>query len=440
MFRLKKTAREVKAGEPANQEDQENCTPTLQLVKNALLPIDHALTIPQLQRAQKPAGGDDSITTPCFVPSTSALRNSKSEPTSKVLKNITNTLHRGKQPVRGNITISTLLSEIVETKEDEPSQKHPRAASSPASPLKKQQKKPKQDEGWKYPRDNIGALEILSDLKLEIVSDIKAELEGPLFLFRHLESNGRLDAGVLKLFSRCPEIDSIDMAPSYASHLNDVGLVQSSLLPARKCTVSLFGGFEHVKVLDLTNVHIFDDELRFIIKLGSLQALGLSGTKISNKGLKYLSIHAKFKANLQCLKLCYIEGVGVAGLDSISGKEGFKALYELDLWGIDALKLMDCQGLARSTSLQKLRLPQGLFNLVEERHSYYREIRKDHPGLILTCSGLESLSEGELKQQLKLHKRYFEDIFLNVSQELLLNRAMEIVRELEVQERLYKII
>jgi hypothetical protein len=246
-----------------------------------------------------------------------------------------------------------------------------------------------------------------------------------------------LSGKVLKLFNLCPGIETIDLSPSYAGHMSEIGLMEPSALPVAKCTVPIFGGYSSVKVLDCTNVHIVDDDLRFLIKLGKLQALGLSGTKITNKGLKYLATHSKFKAALQCIKLCYIEGIDGAGLAHLCS--GFTNLREIDLWGCEQLKIKDLQCF-KASSVKKVRLPAGLHDHIEDYHHKYQQLGRDHPELVMNPNELECLCEAQLRAQLILHKPCFPDIYLNVPKSSMLQRLTTILAELCVQEHLFPLI
>lgn len=255
------------------------------------------------------------------------------------------------------------------------------------------------------------------------------------FLFKYAVE--MLSGKVLKLFGLCPDIETIDLSPSYAGHMSEIGLMEPSALPVAKCTVPIFGGYSSVKVLDCTNVHIVDDDLRFLIKLGKLQALGLSGTKITNKGLKYLATHSTFKTNLRCIKLCYIEAIDGAGLAHLCS--GFTNLREIDLWGCEQLELKDLQCLATS-SIKKARLPAGLHERIEDYHHKYQQVGRDHPELVTNPTEIECLCEAELRAQLALHKPYFPDIYLNVPKSIMLQRLKTILAELYTQERLFPLI
>lgn len=230
----------------------------------------------------------------------------------------------------------------------------------------------------------------------------------------------------------------MNLAPTYANKINDLGMIGSSLIPARKCTVPLFGGYEQLKVLDFTNVHIVDDDLRFLIKLSKLQALGLSGTKVTDKGLKYLATHAGFKTTLQCLKLCYVECVKAAGLEQLCSS--FKCLYELDIWGCDHLELVDLKGLISLKSLKKARLPAAIQTLVDERHALYHDVYRAHIGLVSSPGQVAGLTDDELRAQLTVHRKCYSDIFLAAPRDALIRRLESILVEFELQEALYRLM
>lgn len=215
-------------------------------------------------------------------------------------------------------------------------------------------------------------------------------------------------------------------------------MVGSSLIPARKCTVPLFGGFEQLKVLDFTNVHLVDDDLRFLIKLSKLQALGLSGTKITDKGLKYLATHSSFKGTLQCLKLCYVESVKAPGLEQLCS--GFKSLHELDIWGCDQLEVLDLKGICTLKGLKKARLPAAIQTLVDDRHALYHELYRSHPAAIRSAKDISSLGDEELRAQLAFHRKLFPDIFMAAPRDALIRRLEGILAEIDLQEALYRLM
>lgn len=442
MFKLKKPGSVLENRLEALEEgNKENRTPTLQESKAAS--IDHALTIPRLARPHNETDQADGPTqlTPCFMPS-AAVR-SRSDPVPKVLRNVTNTIGR---PPKVEPEVSALLVEIANSQKGS-KKPVPTEPSSQLSPVKAK-KRVKAQAQWSYTNDKSGCDAILKDLGLDA-----GDFSSPADIFHYLERSSKpavyyicfnnisiiemLSGKALKLFSLCPGIETIDMSPSYAGHMNELGLLEPSAMLVAKCTVPIFGGFASVKVLDFTNVHIVDDDLRFLIKLGKLQALGLSGTKITNKGLKYVATHSTFKSTLQCIKLCYVAEIDGAGLDHLCG--GFRKLCEIDLWGCDQLELKDLTGLA-SSSLKKVRLPAGLHERVEEYHHRYQKLGRDHPELVLGLEAVEHLSEAELRTQLKLHKPYFPDVYLNVPKSTMLQRLKAILTELQTQEHLFPLI
>jgi hypothetical protein len=273
--------------------------------------------------------------------------------------------------------------------------------------------------------------------KLDLAID-KADLDQlttPLMLFRYLEDKGLLSSQVLSYFAGFPLIDSLNMSPSYSSCLNEFGLVVNGRFPWKKCTVPLFNGFDKLAVLDLTNVMIGDDELRYLIKLRSLKALGLAGTNITNKGLKYLGKHAEFTKGLQCIKLCYnllIDDLGISYL------AGFSTLAEIDLWGCEKISMAGCTSLVKNNAmLSKVRLPAAVAERINELHHIYSGLARKHCDIILKAADCLTLDEESLKRQLKFHRTQFTDIFFNVPKEDLLRRLCQILTERCQQERLF---
>ncbi len=242
---------------------------------------------------------------------------------------------------------------------------------------------------------------------------------------------------MLKYFAQYPIIDSVNFVPTYAGRVNQLGLVEKSALSAKKCTAPLYGGYSNVKILDFTNVHITDDELRFLIKMPKLQAVGLSGTKITNKGLKYLSQHATFQDTLQCLKLCYVENINGQGLTFLC--DTFKNIKEFDLWGCNQLSLLDLKSLL-NLRMMKVRVPEDIHTLITDRHNFYSALSRKHTDLVLNVKEIQELEDMELVRQLKYHRKHFKDIYVNVARDELLHKLENILTEINIQENLFAII
>lgn len=454
MFRLKGAQGGGAAAAGDLGEDKENRTPTLHEIKADPI-ISHAMTMPPRSAAR--VEGTAAGTTPCFVASETAGSQSRSAPGPKALRNVTNTGMAGRRPVPAyDEDLTGLLTAIVHDDKAAAGLLMPGSSAAPSlkrpagAPLSQDSKRPKAGVQWVYSADKAGCAAVSAALDLGLSADITRSLGTPVGLFRHLEESGtqecfhpaltrlgQLSSAVLRVFSQCPGIDSLNLTPTYGFQINDLGLVKPGALSPHKCTVPLFSGFAGVRVVDLTNVHIVDDDLRFLIRLERLQALGLSGTKITNKGLKYLATHAGFKGSLRCIKLCYVEGVSLAGLEHLCA--GFKRLSEADLWGCEQLALADCKPFLCG-GVAKLRLPAELHGLIDDRHHYYGGLSRRHPELLMAPVGLEAMGEGELKRQLKMHKPQFTDIYLNLPVEALRARLGKILAVLEIQERLYALL
>ena len=261
---------------------------------------------------------------------------------------------------------------------------------------------------WPYSSDHEGVRRICSELGflIEGFTDCKSPRE----LFEKLEGSGQskkqfanLSPAVLKLFSNCPEIQTLDMSGSYAGRLNAVGLIDSPPFPVQGCTRPLYGGFAELLVLDLTNVQIGDDELRYLIKLAKLQALGLSGTGVTDKGLRYLSRHATFVGTLQCLKLCYAQKITDVGLSHL---KGFPRLSEIDLLGIEGITVTGCVDMLSepltNCQLSKLRLPLPIKDRLDELHFAYQRQSQTVP--------FEQMDLEEIRSQLRVHRKHYPDV------------------------------
>jgi hypothetical protein len=182
MFKLKKlgSVLENKA-EALKEGDKENRTPTLKEGKAAS--IDHALTIPRLERAHNDMSevSESTLVTPCFMSSTT-LR-SQSDPVPKVLRNVTNTL--GRTP-KVEPEVSALLVEIANSQKGSKKSELPKEPSSQLSPVKLK-KRVKAEAHWSYTDDREGCASIKKDLGLSL----DGEFDSPIDLFRHLERSSK---------------------------------------------------------------------------------------------------------------------------------------------------------------------------------------------------------------------------------------------------------
>lgn len=188
MFKLKKPGPVLESKvEALKEEDKENRTPTLQEGKAAS--IDHALTIPRLERPNtgiSHVSGSTQVT-PCFMPST-ALR-SRSDPVPKVLRNVTNIL--GRTP-KVEPEVSALLVEIANSQKGSKKSELLKEPSSQLSPVKSK-KRVKAEVHWSYTNDRDGCASIQKDLGL----DLDRKFNSPIDLFRHLERSSKYVASLL---------------------------------------------------------------------------------------------------------------------------------------------------------------------------------------------------------------------------------------------------
>lgn len=253
---------------------------------------------------------------------------------------------------------------------------------------------------WRFQDSEADAKQVASILDLD-----PSESAGKISdLFKKLEAEGKLSQKVLQFFAHCPFIATLNLTPSYAGKLNEIGLLAEPAFDPTRCTVPLYAGYRNLKALDMTNVLIGDDEIRYLIKLESLEALGLSGTGITAKGLKYLSVHAKFSKSLTCLKLCYAQKIGDEAIPAIAG---FERLQELDLLGAD-ISVAGCLELAPNarSSLQRLRLPSNAMQYLYDMNAYFSDKKLDE-------LGASNVGTHRLKEMLKIFKRKYQDVFLS---------------------------
>lgn len=254
-----------------------------------------------------------------------------------------------------------------------------------------------------------GVEKFLDEIKALLGLDEKIldGFETRLDLFRLLERRGLLSHKALSIFSKCAEIESLDLGPSYADRMNKVGLISKGPFTVANCTVPIYTGFTGLKVLDMTRVPVVDEDLRYIIRLERLQALGLSCTKISWKGLRYLSKHARFIGSLLCLKLCYMENLGD---ESFGHLKAFSSLSEIDLYGSDSITLRSLLDLFPanpiSSKLRQVRLPDRLFATIRGNHLAYEGLMKKR-NLLQDPDKAFDLSEDEIKHELKMHQKQY---------------------------------
>ena len=301
------------------------------------------------------------------------------------------------------------ISEEVELHEEPSSKlKRPKIETANVVTLKKLETE------WVSSDDLHGAIALSERIGVNI--PVEEQIDGYLSLFKYMETNRELGPKALRVYAACPQIQSVMMTPSYGSEINEIGLLKGGPFSAIGCTRPFFGGYANLLVLDLTCVPIVDDDIRYLIKLSKLQALGLSGTKVSAKGLRYLVKYAQFSKSLRCLKLCCME---LFDDQAMSELVGFSGLQELDLVGNQRITL---RGLlkfigdfAEKCPLKRLRLPTKISDGLRDRHLIYRELGGQNTDLIQDIGQLDAHGNKiELKRQLKLHQKTYPDIFLNL--------------------------
>lgn len=260
-------------------------------------------------------------------------------------------------------------------------------------------------------------------------------------LFNFLENEGRLSPEVLKAFCKSTQIFAVNMTRSYAGTMCESGLISAAKYSAKLCTKQFYCGFQQLLTIDFTNVKLGDDELRYIIRLSKLQALGLSGTLITDKGIKYLSIHSTFKTILKCLKLCFLESISDL---TIKYLKSFTKLKSLDLRGNKNITLVGCLELIKDTSDHQnfnilIKLPENVHEILSDLHFFYEELSKTNANIILDPSDvrISTLSKSEIKSQLVFHKQVYSDIYLNQDMKYLQSKFIEIVKRRKKEEYLY---
>jgi len=243
-----------------------------------------------------------------------------------------------------------------------------------------------------------------------------------------LEEEGDLGPKALSLFSRLDSVESLQLGPSYAPRgTSEIGLPKASKYPPLKVTALFYAkdAFEGLRILDLTHVPIQDDDLRYLIRLKGLQALGLSGTNIGNAGIRYLSKHAEFRQTLQCMKLCYLEKLADHGVRALSA---FFSLVEVDLLGSDGVTLDGVLAFA-SESLRKLRLPSSVQSRLTRLHDKHLEIARKHGHRLLqTEAEIDQLGHEDVRMQLKFYCNVYPDVFLSAEPSDMKTKLRDIVQ------------
>lgn len=266
---------------------------------------------------------------------------------------------------------------------------------------------------------NLNAAKLAKILEHDtfIEDELGPDESNEMILFGFLEKEGRLSSEIIKAFSKCSLIKNINMTNSYAGIVGESGLLSASKYSASLCTKPFYNGFQQILSLDFTNVKLSDDELRYLIRLPKLQALGLSGTTITDKGIKYLSVHSAFKTSLKCLKLCFVQGIYDS---SIQFLKSFTKLKGLDLRGSENITLSGCHDLVDETlklSLpgMRLKLSQKIQNQLLDLREVYKSAAKSNADIIMDPNNVRigNLTVSELKAQLKIHKTICPNIYLN---------------------------
>ena len=174
--------------------------------------------------------------------------------------------------------------------------------------------------------------------------------------------------------------------------------------------------FQKLEFLDLTFMPIDDDLLRYIIQLPNLKGLGLGGTRVTCKGIRYLSKHAHFKSSLEILIL---SGNNIIDDESLKYMTAFPNLRTLELTRTEVSLNGILSSLVRyeesvnsysvsltNCFLTSLRLPEKAFRSLAERHG----LRGDNFSLTNTSDMLNPLNTTEISySDCQKILKYFQD-------------------------------
>ena len=255
------------------------------------------------------------------------------------------------------------------------------------------------------------------------------ESETPLTLFERLEMDGLLTAPVLKFFASNMNIRSVTLTNTLAPKLNDCNLLIPSKVPLSKCTTPFYAGFSNLLMLDLSDVPIEDNDVRYLIKLKNLKVLGLSGTRISRKGLAYLSKHASFCPTLDGL-LLQRTNIGDDSLESILRFASLSQLF-LSHTKISHEKITL---LADLPELKTLQLPTDVFSYLRDKHVVYSD-----PKIAMQLEKNPN-SLKMVKAQLKIHQKNYENIYLNLEDSELRKKLNEVTVRRRKEEQLWNLL
>lgn len=290
-------------------------------------------------------------------------------------------------------------------------------------------------------------------------------------IWKQAESRGLLTMDMVLDFASHLPIVSLNLSPSFAhqspwrySEIQDhevlplLSISDSKNVTAVEITRPFFQRslvFSSLRMLDLTGIPLDDESMRYLIKLEHIEALGLSGTRVTSAGLKYLARYAAFKDVLVCLKLCYLEQLYN---DCISCLALFVSLKELDLLGSDQITLDGLIGLLETRCatpdgalsfsskipLRTLRVPQPVYARLIFLHTSYQSIQSqtllpsfrlvNQPGLV------RDMSRAELMEQLKVHRAYYPNVYLNLPKEDLEEKLYSILVSRLKEERLWSLL
>jgi hypothetical protein len=253
------------------------------------------------------------------------------------------------------------------------------------------------------------------------------------------------------IFEACKDIKIIDLSASYGEnvHASLPFLTKSPNMDAfsRVCKL-LYNSpelFEEIEFLDLTLVPFSDDLLRYIIRMSKLKGLGLAGSKVTVKGLRYLTKHATFVNNLEVLLLSGNDLITDDCLPYLSFFPNLKSLelvhtnvtYDGILANLVKFQYTDdgkkCLIELVNPHLTYLRLPDPIFRRLSQTHGLcesdlslgYINFREKS---LMDPISVEQLSLEECRAFLKVYKDadVYPSIYLNGILEDLRSRLKEI--------------
>lgn len=298
---------------------------------------------------------------------------------------------------------------------------------------------------------------------------------------------GLLTTSLLKEFLEYggEKITTLSLSPSFGEK-SDESLPFLVRKPEPETLKELFKLFfvssprvANVEFLDLTLVPLDDDLLRFIIRMGNLKGIGLAGTRVTVKGLKYLTKHCTFKGTLETMLLSGNEFIQDDCIPFIKQFENLKSLdlrrtsvtYHgiLDLITVKKEGSLDrrksnaqtlevqhepfLSDIFEPSQLQTLKIPQSVYDMLLEQHT---KAITFHPSSLMPCDATIvsydqmlrnpnkafSLGREACKKQLEFYKKVFgyRDIYLELDHEDLQKKLYSITVDRLREEKIWSLL